>query len=114
MDAGLNGQCWMIDDSATVWRTQLTADTTYEEVVFDGAAVDISVGSDGAVAIVDSYGLLFTLNDDDTWTEIPVPATMAIVAVGSADNIWAVDSDAAVWRLLYDLNPSVPGCSWVG
>ena len=46
MDAGLNGQCWMIDDSSTVWRTQLTADTTYEEVVFDGAAVDISVGSD--------------------------------------------------------------------
>lgn len=97
-----------------MYRTGLIDDSTFEEVIFTGVAWDIGVGSDGAVAIVDSNGDVYRLNDDDSWTEIPSNENMVVVAVGNTDNIFGLDNSDYVYKLNYEFNPSVPGCSWIG
>ena len=80
-----NGSIWQWNDKNNSWKS-IKAD----------AAIDISVGSDGAMWAVKKKDGSILRRDGHSWDK--VEGTAIKIAVGSAKDVWGLQSNGSIWQ----------------
>lgn len=76
---------------------------TVEWQGFSGPVVDVAIGSEGSVAVVDTAGLLSRRQSDGTW--LAVSSAMVQVHISAVGEVWGLDAQARLWRFPAGLAP---------
>jgi len=87
-----NGNAWGVNGGGSMYRHD---GSNWHHIPGTGV-VDIGVGADNDVWVVNSVDEVFKLNDDgSTWTRMP--GALASIAVGHSNNVWGTNSGQSIY-----------------